>query len=156
MRQQTLRPTRPVPSQAQDVQHHTAASRQPSSKLSPIPPCREEQTHISDIYSKLSSSREAAIKSRWDQVYLARLRSGHHWDLRHYQNRVNPELDPKCRRCNFPEETIQHMFQCPGTIALRQLNFGFVEVPLSALTEFPEKSLALARGFLRGVGEASH
>jgi len=120
------------------------------------PPCREEQTHISDIYSKLSSSREAAIKSRWDQVYLARLRSGHHWDLRHYQNRVNPELDPKCRRCNFPEETIQHMFQCPGTIALRQLNFGFVEVPLSALTEFPEKSLALARGFLRGVGEASH
>ena len=121
-------------------------------------PCRPEQLHIAEIYSKYSASKEASIQTRWDQVSLGRLRSGHHWDLRHYQNRVNPDLDPKCRRCGFPEETTQHLLQCPGTMALRQEIFGFVEVPLSALTDLPKQSLAFSRKALRdvGVSDASH
>ena len=116
------------------------------------PPCREKYKYISTIYADYSKSKEQLISSRWDQVYLARLRSGHHWDLRTQLNRVNPEISPTCPRCSLEDDTVEHLFTCPGTMAARHELFGTVEVPLSALTSAPVQSLALARRSLRGVG----
>ena len=114
-------------------------------------PCRPEESHIQEIYSKFSKTKEKLITSRWDQVELARLRAGHHWGLRNYQHRVNPAIPATCPRCGLTEETVQHWIECVGTLALRQSIFGTVDVPLSALTDQPIQSLALARRSLRGV-----
>ena len=124
-------------------------------QLVPDTPCRPEQQHIAQIYSNYSARKEAEIKTRWDQVYLARLRGGQHWDLRHFQHRVNNNVTPTCPRCGFEEETIQHWIQCPGTMAMKQRIFGDVEVDLSVLTAEPSKSIALARGTLRGAEKPS-
>ena len=118
-------------------------------------PCRPAELHIKEIYSKYSRLKEAPISSRWDQVELARLRSGHHWDLRGFQHKVNPSIPATCPRCGYYEENIEHWLSCPGTLAARQIIFGTVEVPLSALTDSPLQSLALARRTLRGVGSTS-
>ena len=92
------------------------------------------------------------ITGRWDQVELARLRAGHHWDLRSFMNRNNPSIPATCPRCGHDNEDIKHLLEYPGTLVLRQSLFGTVEVPLSALTGQPIKSLAFARGSLRGAG----
>ena len=89
-------------------------------------------------------------------MYMARLRAGHHWDLRSYLHRITVNatantIDPTCQRCKEEDEDTAHLFRCPGTIALRQELFGTVDVPLSALTEHPVQALALARRSLRGA-----
>ena len=117
------------------------------------PPCRPEEHHIGQIYADYSKKKEQLITSRWDQTYLARLRTGHHWDFRAYLHRVNPDISPLCPRCSQEDDTVIHLLDCPGTMAARQDIFGTVEVPLSALTNAPLKSLALARRILRGVGK---
>ena len=48
--------------------------------------------------------------------------------------------------------TPPHLFECVGTMQLRQELYGTVEVNLSALTEYPMKSITLSRRSLRGVG----
>ena len=88
---------------------------------------------------------------------MARLRAGHHWDLRTYMHRVTVNstastVEPTCPRCKEADEDTQHLFRCPGTSALRQELFGMVDVPLSALTNHPVQALALARRSLRGAG----
>ena len=120
------------------------------------PPCRKKYVHIAEAYSKLSRARERQLTSKWDAVYLARLRSGHHWDLRSYQHRVTKDssgtiIDPACPRCNSADDTTPHLFECIGTLATRQELFGTVEVPLCSLTLYPQQSLALARRSLCGV-----
>ena len=65
------------------------------------PPCRPKYSYVETAYSKLSKSREQSIKSRWEAVYLARLRSGHHWDLRSYLHQITKNsnglvVDPTC------------------------------------------------------------
>ena len=121
------------------------------------PPCRPKYSYIETAYSKLSKSREQAIKSRWEAVYLARLRSGHHWDLRSYLHRITknsngPVVDPTCPRCGLQDDDTPHLFECVGTMQVRQELYGTVDVNLSALTEYPMKSITLSRRSLRGVG----
>ena len=120
------------------------------------PPCRPKYQHLENVYSGYSKKREQSITCRWDQVELARLRSNHHWGMKWYQNFINEELNPRCRKCDHEREDIKHnnMFECPGTSAIRMELFGRVEVPLSIMTTEPKKSLTLARRFLRGVNHA--
>ena len=121
------------------------------------PPCRPQYKYIAEAYSKYAKSKEKQLSSKWDAVYLARLRSGYHWDLRTYLHRVTvnsaaPTIDPTCPRCREEAEDTPHLFRCLGTIALRQEIFGTVEVPLSALTNHPVQPLTLARRSLRRAG----
>ena len=67
-----------------------------------------------------SEKKESQLENRWDQVYLARLRANHHWDLRHYLHRIDEEVSPLCRRCHDEDDTVSHLFECPGTMAARQ------------------------------------
>ena len=122
------------------------------------PPCRPKYSFVAEAYSKLSSTKEKQLSSKWDAVYMARLRSGHHWDLRTYMHLVTVNssvatVEPTCPRCKEEEEDTPHLFRCPGTIALRQEIFGTVDVPLSALTDQPMQALTLARRSLRGAGK---
>ena len=121
------------------------------------PPCRPQYAHIKEAYSKLSMVKEKQITSRWDAVYLARLRTGHHWDLRTYLHRITKDteghvVEPICPRCLQADDDTPHLFNCVGTLAVRQELFGTVDVNLCALSEFPLQSIALARRTLRGVG----
>ena len=120
------------------------------------PPCRPEHGRIAEVYKNFSEKKEAQLENRWDQVYLARLRANHHWDLRHYLHRIDEEVSPLCPRCHDEDDTVSHLFECPGTMAARQQIFGTVEVPICALTSAPQKSLALARSTLRGVDRSGH
>ena len=120
------------------------------------PPCRPQYAFIAEAYSKLSKVKEKILTTRWDAVYLARLRSGQHWDLRTYLHRVTkdtsaPTISPTCPRCGTAEDSTPHLFVCPGTMALRFELFGTVDVHISALTDLPQQSLTLARRSLRGV-----
>ena len=120
--------------------------------------CRQEEKHIAEIYSCRSKGNEKLISGKWDQVELARLRAGHHWDLHSYRHRCNPALPAHCPRCGSslgPTHDIEHLFTCNSTLALRQRTFGTAEVPLSVLTDNPKLSLAYARRSLRDVGPAS-
>jgi ribonuclease HI len=101
------------------------------------------------VYSKYSKSKEKEIATRRDQVDLARLRGGHHLGLMRIKHMYNPSIDPKCPRCDFAVEDLEHWLSCPGTTAARMKIFGFTRVNLSALTEFPQKCLALARSTLK-------
>ena len=114
-------------------------------------PCREKYSYLNEVYKAFSTKKDAAITCRWDSVDLARLRSNHHWSLYWYQNFIKDEISPRCRRCNYEKEDTNHIFKCPGTVALRMELFGRVDLPLSTLTDEPKLSLALARRFLRGV-----
>ena len=117
--------------------------------------CRQEEKHIETIYSCRSKKKESLISCKWDQVELARLRSGHHWDLHSYRHRCNPALPAHCPRCGpelGPIHNIEHVFTCDNTLALRQRTFGMAKVPISALTDQPMLSLAYARKSLRDVG----
>ena len=120
------------------------------------PPCRPKYASIAEAYSKLSKTKEKQLQTKWDAVYMARLRAGHHWDLRTYLHRITVNasantIDLTCQQCKEEDEDTAHLFRCPGTIALRQELFGTVDVPLSALTEHPVQALALARRSLRGA-----
>ena len=116
------------------------------------PPCSQDRIHIQQMYSKISKTKEQKIKCKWDQVELARLRSGHHWDLRSYLHRIDDNISPTCPRCHLADDTTAHIFECVGTMAARHEIFGIVEVPPSALTSHPQLALALARRTLRGAG----
>ena len=122
------------------------------------PPCRPDYAYVAEAYSRLSKAKEKQLVTRWDAVYMARLRSGHHWDLRTYMHRVTKDsvaatVDPACPRCRQEEDDTPHLFKCVGTLALRQEIFGTVDVPLCALTDHPKQALTLARRSLRGAGK---
>ena len=116
------------------------------------PPCRPEEQHIATIYSKISKKKEKEITCKWDQTYLARLRAGHHWDLRSFLHKVDDSISPLCPRCNASDDTTLHLFVCPGTMAARQQIFGTVEVPPDVLSTHPQQAITLARRSLCGVG----
>jgi len=116
------------------------------------PPCSQDRSHIQQMYSHISKTKEQKITCKWDQVELARLRSGHHWDLRSYLHRIDENISPTCPRCHRADDTTVHLFECEGTLAARFEIFGTVEVPPSALTSHPQLALALARRTLRGAG----
>ena len=55
-------------------------------------------------------------------------------------------VDPNCPRCGQPPQTLEHWLDCPGTLLARLEIFGTTEAPpLSRLSSFPGKSVALAR-----------
>ena len=158
-------PANELADQAANEDRTVSGPRRPSTykALIPIinqhvsdPPCRPRYEYIAEAYSKMSRMRERTVDCKKDAVYLAQLRSGHHRDLRSYQHRVTKDtsgtvIEPNCPRCGFSEESISHLFDCPGTLALRQELFGTVEVPISSLTLHPRQSITLARRSLRGV-----
>ena len=70
------------------------------------------------------------------------------------RHRYNKEEDPSCPRCGHDTEDMSHwLLKCPGTEAARQAIFGTTEVELSCLSEFPKKSVELARRTLRGSAQ---
>ena len=103
------------------------------------------------VYSKLSAKKEAEIKSREDQVLLARLRSGHHWGLESYHKLVNEEHDDRCKVCeDHPPHDLQHFIcECEQTDTLRMECFGTTGIGLEVLTENPLAAIAFAREALR-------
>ena len=104
-----------------------------------------------EVYSKLSAKKEAEIKSREDQVLLARLRSGHHWGLESYHKLVNEEHDGRCKVCvDEPTHDLQHFIcECEQTDTLRMECFGTTDIGLEVLTENPLAAIAFAREALR-------
>ena len=99
-----------------------------------------------------SKSRDDCIKTRKDQVLMARLRTGKHYGFRSFQHLLNNDMDPHCPRCDSMEEdTVEHWLDCDATVAARMQNFGYVKVGLGALTENTRECLALARSTLRGA-----
>ena len=61
-------------------------------------------------------------------------------------------VEPICPRCLQADDDTPHLFNCVGTLAVRQELFGTVDVNLCALSEFQLQSIALARRTLCGVG----
>ena len=62
-------------------------------------------------------------------------------------------VDPNCPRCGQPPQTLEHWLDCPGTLLARLEIFGTTEAPpLSRLSSFPGKSVALARRTLWRLG----
>jgi hypothetical protein len=96
-----------------------------------------------EIYSKYSEERDRReIKTRRDQVLLARLRSGHHYGLGYYGNFINSEKSPRCNRCDAEVDDVSHWMQCDGTAAARFRIFGRLDVGLASLTSQPAKCVA--------------
>ena len=75
-----------------------------------------ENERIRQVYSQLFHSRGAEqIKSRSDQVLLARLRSGHHPGLRVFMHRLDPQIEETCYICGESPMTLEHwIISCPG------------------------------------------
>ena len=109
------------------------------------PPITHER--VKETYREFSALRDATILSRHDQVTLSRIRSGHHLSFRAYQNRLDPNADPSCPRCDAPTHDVSHWIQdCPGTEATRRDIFGEEMYDgLTLLCRHPTKSLSLAR-----------
>ena len=83
-----------------------------------------EHERIRLVYSQLSHSRDAEqIKSRSDQVLLARLRSAP--GLRAFMHRLDPYIDETCYICGESQMTLEHWLTCcPGIAAERVALFG--------------------------------
>ena len=111
----------------------------------------EHQRSI-QVYSRLQKAKEETMKTRKDQTEIARLRSGHHLGLNETRSRYNPDREAACERCGYERDDLEHWLACDGTMAARMKLFGETTVELSALTNEPQKSLALARETFRGAG----
>ena len=106
----------------------------------------------SEVYADYSHTKEKAIKSRKDQVLLARLRSGHFMGFRQYRHRIGRDDSPSCQRCGQNDsDDVRHWLKCPGTLAVRHELFENAEVGPSILTSHPRESVVLARRTLRGT-----
>ena len=108
---------------------------------------------LKEVYSKLSKTREETIKTRQDQVELARIRCGKHLAFASYDHQIHEEVDPKCPKCDHEQHELKHWFlHCPGTRQARQEIFGEeAEDGLSLLTRRPEQSITLAKRTLLGA-----
>ena len=73
------------------------------------------------------------------------MRSGHHLGLGNTRHRYKELIPPKCERCDDDDDDLEHWMSCPGTTASRMKMFGYVDVPLSILTDRPTESVAMAR-----------
>ena len=109
---------------------------------------------IADTYSKYKQETEKEIKTRTDQVQLARIRSGKHLGFAAYRHMLDQSVPAECPRCSEEEQTVDHwLLRCPATLGARQEIFGEeMTAGMHLLTSQPTKSLALARRSLLGVG----
>ena len=64
-------------------------------------------------------------------------------------------MEAKTVSVDHEKDDLEHWLTCPGTMAARMNIFGTTEVELSALTEYPESCIALARRTLRGAGPSA-
>ena len=65
------------------------------------------------------------INNRKDDIFVARLRSGHHPSLRQYLNRLNLSQDPISPNCRLEVQDLRHwLCECPATMTIRQRMFG--------------------------------
>ena len=110
-----------------------------------------EHERVRKVYSQLSHSRDAEqLKSRSDQVLLARLRSGHHPGLRAYMHRLDPQIDEHCYICGEGQMNLEHwLICCPGISAERVALFGTHRGRLEWLCEEPLNVVTLARRTLQ-------
>lgn len=115
------------------------------------PPITHERTAL--VYSAFSTEKEKKVKSRKDQVLLARVRSGHYLGFAQYRKRIGKSDDGSCDRCGAETHDLEHWIQCPGTDGARLRLFGSSDVGLSVLTDCPVKAVELARRTLRLVSE---
>ena len=70
------------------------------------------------------------------------------------RRRYNKEEDANCPRCGHDIEDMSHwLLSCPGTSAAKHEIFGTDLVELQTLSEFPKKSIELARRTLRGSAQ---
>ena len=75
--------------------------------------------------SEIYQHRKTKIKSRRDDVLIARLHSGHQLSLKAYHHRIDREIGPMCPSCLQAEHTLQHwLLECPAGDAIRQRVFG--------------------------------
>ena len=102
------------------------------------------------VYAKISKNKEAKVRTRADQVLLARIRSGHHWGLESYHNLVDDQHDTKCTECGWELHDLEHwLCSCPASSHIRMKLFGAPEVDLSILTEDPLAGVLYTRAALR-------
>ena len=103
-----------------------------------------------EVYSKMTPSREALVRTRADQSLLAKIRSGHFIGFNAYKARIDGRTDPTCPRCREGQHDLEHwLTTCPATAALRARLFGPDEDhTLALLTSHPVQCLALARSTL--------
>ena len=98
------------------------------------------------VYSNYSKEREKTITCRHEKVTLARIRSGHHKGFRLYQHRLNPEIDPKCTRCDSgADDSMEHWLLCEALTNIRQKTFGNCEIKEDILTTEPRLSVVYWR-----------
>ncbi|XP_042882932.1 uncharacterized protein LOC122259980 [Penaeus japonicus] len=113
------------------------------------PPIAHERT--AQTYKGYTTDKDKEIRSRADQVVLARLRSGHHKNLRAYQHRIDESVDPTCPHCPDKDHTLQHwLTECDRTMGERQRIFGTPSLTLDILSENPPGVVELARRTLLG------
>ena len=105
-----------------------------------------------NVYKEYTKTREKEISSRKEKVSLARARSGHHMGFRQYQHRLNPEIDPTCKRCQNAEDNLEHWLSCEALMHVRQQIFGETELQECVLTAKPRLSSIYALRTLNDTG----
>ena len=106
-------------------------------------------TRSARVYASYSKKKEEEIKSRADQVLLARIRSGHHWCLESYHKLVDKEHDARCKECGEELHDLEHWFcSCVANSHIRQRMFGSPVVELDLLTSDPVAAIAFTRAAL--------
>jgi hypothetical protein len=122
------------------------------------PPTDPGDIRILEIYSAFSKARdEAEVKTRKDQVHLARLRARNHPAMRNYQHKLDNSIDPTCPRCEMADESIEHwLHECDAMELKKMQTFGRTVLENNILTLEPGKSLELARAsILKDLGSVS-
>ena len=87
------------------------------------PPIAHERSAA--VYAGHSRQRDKLqVKTRRDQVELARLRSGHHMALAAYRHRINESKPALCPNCEEEDQDLVHWWRCPAMLARRIQWFG--------------------------------
>ena len=108
------------------------------------PPISHERT--AEAYKHYKKDTDKDIRTRFDQTTLARLRSGHHKNLRAYQHRIDENVDPSCRHCPGKDHTLQHwLTECDATAEERHRIFGTTSLTTDILSANPPGVVELAR-----------
>ena len=139
---------------AKDATHITADAPLPISLSSSIQiineaVCDAPPTHerVAAVYELRSFHRDVKqITNRRDDVFIARLRSGHHPSLKQYLHRLDPSPDPICPNCQEEEQDLVHWLRdCPALSSVRQRVFGCHQGSLEWLATRPGNVVAYAR-----------
>ena len=107
-------------------------------------PVQHQRT--AETYKNYNKDTDKDIKTRKDQVLIARLRSGHHNGFRAYQHRIDEAVSPECPYCPGQQQDLQHWMQdCSRTSGERMRLFGTTRTTIDLLSSDPGSSVELAR-----------